>query len=159
MSGPARLVGRDLELAAADGAIADVTGGESRVLAVLGETGIGKSALLSELQRRAEAAGMLVLDGRAAEHERADPAADHDGEQALHQRPRVRRDERTGHRSEQGDPQVPPEGELVEETEGSWCFRGEDERRLGPVGRTNSSTGHGGPAPYAGITRSGSGGR
>ncbi len=47
------LVGRERELAAADGAIADVLGGESRVLAVLGETGIGKSALLDALHERA----------------------------------------------------------------------------------------------------------
>ena len=67
------LVGRERELAAADGAIADVLGGESRVLAVLGETGIGKSALLDALHERAAAAGLLVLDGRAAEHERDMP--------------------------------------------------------------------------------------
>ena len=68
-----RLVGRERELGAADGAIADVLGGESRVLAVLGETGIGKSALLDALHERAAAAGLLVLDGRAAEHERDVP--------------------------------------------------------------------------------------
>ena len=72
-AGPARLVGRERELAAADAAIADVAAGESRVLAVLGETGIGKSALLGALHERAEAAGLLVLDGRAAEHERDVP--------------------------------------------------------------------------------------
>ena len=70
---PGRLLGRERELAAAAGAIAAVKDGGSRVLAVLGETGIGKSALLDALQRRAEAAGLLVLDGRAAEHERDVP--------------------------------------------------------------------------------------
>jgi DNA-binding CsgD family transcriptional regulator len=72
-AGTRTLVGRERELAAADAAIADVTGAESRVLAVLGETGIGKSALLDALHDRAAAAGMLVLDGRAAEHERDVP--------------------------------------------------------------------------------------
>ena len=67
------LVGRERELAAAGDAIAAVASGESRVLAVLGETGIGKSALLAALQDRARDAGLLVLDGRAAEHERDVP--------------------------------------------------------------------------------------
>jgi predicted ATPase len=70
---PQRLVGREGELAAADAAVAGVAAGESRVLAVLGETGIGKSALLDAVHERAEAAGLLVLSGRAAEHERDVP--------------------------------------------------------------------------------------
>ena len=72
-AGPRALVGRERELAAAGAAIADVASGESRVLAILGETGIGKSALLDALHERAAAAGLLVLDGRAAEHERDVP--------------------------------------------------------------------------------------
>jgi DNA-binding CsgD family transcriptional regulator len=72
-AGPRALVGRERELAVVDAAIADVTGGESRVLAILGETGIGKSALLDALHGRAAGAGLLVLDGRAAEHERDVP--------------------------------------------------------------------------------------
>jgi DNA-binding CsgD family transcriptional regulator len=72
-AGTRALVGRERELVATDAAITGVTGGESRVLAVLGETGIGKSALLDALHDRAEAAGMLVLGGRAAEHERDVP--------------------------------------------------------------------------------------
>ncbi len=67
------LVGREQELASVDAAIDAVGRGESRVLAILGETGIGKSALLGATAARAEAAGMLVLDGRAAEHERDVP--------------------------------------------------------------------------------------
>ena len=67
---PGRLLGRERELAAAAEAIAAVKDGGSRVLAVLGETGIGKSALLDAMRTRTEASGMLVLDGRAAEHER-----------------------------------------------------------------------------------------
>jgi len=66
------LVGRDGALAAADRAVA-AAGREPRVLAVLGEAGIGKSALLWALAERAEEAGLLVLEGRAAEHERELP--------------------------------------------------------------------------------------
>ena len=69
---PGRLLGRERELAAAAEAIAAVKDGGSRVLAVLGETGIGKSALLDAVRARTEESGMLVLDGRAAEHERDD---------------------------------------------------------------------------------------
>jgi DNA-binding NarL/FixJ family response regulator len=64
------LVGREAELAATRAAVAAAAGGESRVLALLGEAGIGKSALLGSLRAQAEEAGMLVLEGRAAEHER-----------------------------------------------------------------------------------------
>jgi DNA-binding CsgD family transcriptional regulator len=72
-AGQGGLVGRERELAATDDAIAAVSGGATRVLAVLGETGIGKSALLGALAERATNAGMLVLSGRAAEHERDVP--------------------------------------------------------------------------------------
>jgi len=67
------LVGRQQELASVDEVLAGVGQGESRMLAILGETGIGKSALLGETATRAAEAGMLVLDGRAAEHERDVP--------------------------------------------------------------------------------------
>ncbi|HZB77715.1 MAG TPA: AAA family ATPase, partial [Solirubrobacteraceae bacterium] len=67
------LFGRETELAAADAAIAAVREGGPRALAVMGEAGIGKSALLQALHDRAAGAGMLVLAGRAAEHERDVP--------------------------------------------------------------------------------------
>jgi DNA-binding CsgD family transcriptional regulator len=67
------LLGRETELAAADAAIAAVREGGPRALAVMGEAGIGKSALLGALLDRAAGAGMLVLAGRAAEHERDVP--------------------------------------------------------------------------------------
>ncbi|HZB77886.1 MAG TPA: BREX system ATP-binding domain-containing protein, partial [Solirubrobacteraceae bacterium] len=70
---PGRLLGRERELEAAAEAIAAVKDGGSRVLAVLGETGIGKSALLGAVHERALDGGLLVLDGRAAEHERDVP--------------------------------------------------------------------------------------
>jgi DNA-binding CsgD family transcriptional regulator len=68
-----KLVGRDVELAAATGALDAVRGGDSRVLAVLGEPGIGKSALLAAIAERAN--GLTVVEARAAEHERDRPFA------------------------------------------------------------------------------------
>ncbi len=50
-------------------AVAAVAAGESRVIGVFGEAGIGKSALLEAAAASAEAAGLQVLAGRAAEHE------------------------------------------------------------------------------------------
>jgi DNA-binding CsgD family transcriptional regulator len=67
------LVGREVELASAQRALDAVPGGESRVLAVLGEAGIGKSALLETIGARAQP--LLVAAGRAAEHERDLPFA------------------------------------------------------------------------------------
>src|SRR4051794_38125635 len=67
------LVGRDAELAAIGRALRAVRGGASRVLAVVGEPGIGKSALLAAIAARAD--GLLVASGRAAEHERDLPFA------------------------------------------------------------------------------------
>src|SRR5829696_481260 len=67
------LLGREKELAVADAAISAVGEGGPRALAVMGEAGIGKSALLQALRDRARDAGLLVLAGRAAEHERDVP--------------------------------------------------------------------------------------
>jgi DNA-binding CsgD family transcriptional regulator/tetratricopeptide (TPR) repeat protein len=67
------LLGREAELDRCGSAAAAAAGGESRMLAVLGEAGIGKSALLGAIRERAESADMLVLEGRAAEHERDVP--------------------------------------------------------------------------------------
>ena len=55
------LLGREKELAAAAAAIAAVGEGAPRALAVMGEAGIGKSALLLAVQERAGGAGLLVL--------------------------------------------------------------------------------------------------
>lgn len=63
------LVGREAELEALEGALADVRSGRARTLGLLGEAGIGKSALLRELGTSAERSGVPVLSGRAAEHE------------------------------------------------------------------------------------------
>src|SRR5829696_5181407 len=60
----AGLVGRAAELEVLDGALAGLGGGYG------GAPGIGKSRLLSELARRADATGYLVLAGAASELER-----------------------------------------------------------------------------------------
>jgi len=67
------LLGRETELASVDRAVQDARSGGARALGLFGEAGIGKSALLGALRQRAQDAGMLVLEGRAAEHERSVP--------------------------------------------------------------------------------------
>ena len=67
------LVGRGTEIGEIERAVEAARGGEMRALAVVGEAGIGKSALLDAAAVAAERAGMLVLRGRAAEHEREVP--------------------------------------------------------------------------------------
>jgi DNA-binding CsgD family transcriptional regulator len=67
------LLGRDPELTALAAACADVRAGARRTVGLVGEAGIGKSALLDAAAARARAAGLLVLTGRAAEHEREVP--------------------------------------------------------------------------------------
>ena len=67
------LVGRDPVLASIDSVLQEAGRGESGVVALFGDAGIGKSALLGALEERAEAAGFLALTGRAAEHERDVP--------------------------------------------------------------------------------------
>ncbi len=69
------LVGRAAELAAVDAALDALAGGGAAALAVEGEPGIGKTRLLAELRARAEARGLLVLRGAAAEFERDLPYA------------------------------------------------------------------------------------
>ena len=67
------LVGRSTEIAAIADAVAAAREGEMRALAIVGEAGIGKSALLDAAAAAAGRAEMLVLRGRAAEHEREVP--------------------------------------------------------------------------------------
>src|SRR3954471_8321356 len=67
------LLGRDRQLAAATRAIGDVRRGSGRVLGLLGEAGLGKSALLAEIAQRARGAGVRVVAGRGVEHERDIP--------------------------------------------------------------------------------------
>ena len=63
------LVGRDTELAILDDAIDAVTAGSPRVVTVVGEAGIGKSALLEATAARAREGPLSVALARAAEHE------------------------------------------------------------------------------------------
>jgi DNA-binding NarL/FixJ family response regulator len=67
------LVGRTHELAEIEAALDRLAGGQSWLVQLVGEPGIGKSRLLAELCRRGEDRGYLVLDGRAAEFERDIP--------------------------------------------------------------------------------------
>jgi DNA-binding CsgD family transcriptional regulator len=70
-----RIVGRREELAALAEALKRLGSGRTGILAISGEPGIGKTRLLDELAARADAAGHLVLSGRAAELERELPFA------------------------------------------------------------------------------------
>ena len=64
------LVGREAELALMDSALQRAGGGAFAAVALAGEPGIGKSAVLRELCRRARARGWLVFAGRGIELER-----------------------------------------------------------------------------------------
>jgi tetratricopeptide (TPR) repeat protein len=63
-------VGRGPELERLGAVLDDLDGGAPTCVVVEGEPGIGKTWLLSELRRRAEGRGHLVLAGSAAEFER-----------------------------------------------------------------------------------------
>lgn len=72
-SSPALLVGRRDELGWLDQILAGLDSGSARVVEIVGEPGIGKTRLLTELSARAAQDGRLVLSGRATELERAVP--------------------------------------------------------------------------------------
>jgi DNA replication protein DnaC len=59
-AGTGELVGRDAELTRLR-TLVDPAPDDSRVLVVLGDAGMGKSALLADMARRASSAGMQVL--------------------------------------------------------------------------------------------------
>ena len=65
-----QLVGRVEELGSVDHALDLLDDGHGAALAVVGEPGIGKTRLLSELAGRADRRGFFVLAGAAAELER-----------------------------------------------------------------------------------------
>jgi hypothetical protein len=67
-AGPRELVGRDAELARLR-TLVDLVPGESRVLVVLGDAGMGKSVLLADAAGRAGRAGMRVLSVTGRESE------------------------------------------------------------------------------------------
>jgi DNA-binding CsgD family transcriptional regulator len=58
-----RLIGRSAELAGLEAALAEAAQGRPSVAFVAGESGVGKSRLLTELARRARDGGTLVLAG------------------------------------------------------------------------------------------------
>ncbi|MET0684466.1 MAG: AAA family ATPase [Solirubrobacteraceae bacterium] len=58
-----RLVGRELELAQLEAALADAAAGQPSLAFVVGESGVGKTRLVTELAARAEAGGARVLRG------------------------------------------------------------------------------------------------
>ena len=59
-----RLVGRSLELAQLQAALAEAAAGQPSLAFVVGESGVGKSRLVAELQARAAADGTRVLQRR-----------------------------------------------------------------------------------------------
>jgi DNA-binding NarL/FixJ family response regulator len=63
------IVGRTRELELLDHVLEDSSAGSPQLVLVTGEPGIGKTALLMELSRRADERGCLVLQGSAAEFE------------------------------------------------------------------------------------------
>jgi DNA-binding NarL/FixJ family response regulator len=67
------MLGRDEELAAGARAVEEVARGATRTLCLIGEAGIGKSALLGAIADTARDRDVLVLEGVAAEHERDVP--------------------------------------------------------------------------------------
>src|SRR3954469_1643692 len=69
MAGATHLVGRASELGSVDRLLAEVAAGRSVALELVGEPGIAKTRLLSELASRADKRGYLVLSGRAGELE------------------------------------------------------------------------------------------
>ena len=58
-----RLIGRAAELAELEAALADAADGRPSMVFLAGESGVGKSRLLAELERRAVDQGGLVLAG------------------------------------------------------------------------------------------------
>jgi ATP/maltotriose-dependent transcriptional regulator MalT len=67
---PGHLVGRVAELAALERLLDDLDRGRPAAVGLLGEPGIGKTRLVTELAARADARGQLVLRGSASELER-----------------------------------------------------------------------------------------
>jgi DNA-binding NarL/FixJ family response regulator len=67
------LVGRRQELERVDAVLSEVAGGAFRAMAIRGEPGVGKTALLAVLADRAEHRRLTVDRGRATEFERGVP--------------------------------------------------------------------------------------
>jgi predicted ATPase len=67
------MIGRDAELARLEEALFAAHAGDSRLLVLSGDAGVGKSRLVSELRRRASAMGSTVLVGECSEADLALP--------------------------------------------------------------------------------------
>lgn len=67
------LVGRDAQVELLDTALRRVAAGQFAVVEISGEAGAGKTRMLTEVARRARAAGLLVCSGAGTEFERSVP--------------------------------------------------------------------------------------
>jgi hypothetical protein len=67
------LMGRNYEMARLRGLLADAMGGQGRVVGIVGEAGVGKSRLVSELAAEVPMIGGRVLIGRGHESEQILP--------------------------------------------------------------------------------------
>lgn len=66
---PVKLVGRDNELARLRAPVVDPPTGGEQVLVVLGDAGLGKTALVAEAARHAQSEGIRVLSTAGSESE------------------------------------------------------------------------------------------
>src|SRR5262249_59417060 len=68
-----RFVGRERETATLEAALQRAIGGETQIVGVVGEPGVGKSRLCVELLARARAQAIPVYEGHCLSHGRALP--------------------------------------------------------------------------------------
>jgi class 3 adenylate cyclase/tetratricopeptide (TPR) repeat protein len=68
--GLSEFVGRETELAALGRALEEASAGQGKVVAIVGEPGLGKSRLAHEFIRTAAAQGWMVLESGASPHDR-----------------------------------------------------------------------------------------
>ncbi len=71
--GLSHFTGRQVELAVLQRALDDASSGESRVIGVVGEAGVGKSRLCFEFAESCRQAGIRVLEARALSHAASTP--------------------------------------------------------------------------------------
>jgi class 3 adenylate cyclase/tetratricopeptide (TPR) repeat protein len=69
------LIGRDAELELLEHAFERAAKGDTRIVGIIGDAGVGKSRLCSEFVSRCRARGALVYEGRALSHNRTTPYA------------------------------------------------------------------------------------
>jgi class 3 adenylate cyclase/tetratricopeptide (TPR) repeat protein len=71
--GFSRFVGREKELAVLEQALESASGGEGKVVGIVGEPGVGKSRLCHEFAERCRARGVPVYEAQAQAHGKAVP--------------------------------------------------------------------------------------